>query len=982
MENVHRIEVGISVDSNVLAAIKHDLDITIVSKVEIIKVYTIEGGNLTFDQLSKLGKEVFSDPITEQFRVDSPLARNFDGTILEIGFKPGVTDNVGTTAVQAISDAINVNVNGVYTSEQFLLHNCDTATAENIAKNLLANNLIQRWEIKSGKMIHEFNPTVPKVILNQKPEVKEINLDVSDEELLRISQENVLALNLEEMKAIRNYFHQEKEERLKLGLPPNPTDVELECLAQTWSEHCKHKIFNAKIEYYEEGEKKETIDSLFKTYIRAATEQINSPYLVSVFKDNAGVIKFNDDFTVAMKVETHNSPTALDPYGGALTGIVGCNRDPAGTGKGFKLIFNTDVFCFASPFYKGKIPPRLFHPRRVLKGVHKGVIDGGNQSGIPTVNGSLYFDSRYLGKPLVFVGTGGIAPAKINNKFTHEKSPKPGDFVVMCGGKIGADGIHGATFSSLEINENSPATAVQIGAPIVQKNMLDFLLKARDLDLFNAITDNGAGGLSSSVGEMGQEIGARLDLEKPPLKYPGLMPWEILVSEAQERMTVAVPPEKIEQFMELSEKFEVESTIVGEFDNSKHFQLYYQNEIVGNISMDFLHEGTPQKKMIGKWTPLKGSDPEFPAPKSMASMLKRMLGRLNICSKEEAIVRRYDHEVQGGSIIKPFMGKHNDGPSDAAVIRPILNSWEGLVVSHGICPRYSDIDTYWMVANAIDEAVRNAVCVGANPNYLAGLDNFCWAMGFSQEDEEKYTGMLVRANKALFDITTSFKVPCISGKDSMKNDYRIEDTKVSVPPTLLFSVIGKIHDIRKSVSLDVKHEGDLIYLLGITKQELGASEYIDELKLSGFNSIPRVNPSDAIIRYRKLFKAINEGIICSSHDCSDGGLGVALAESAFAGDFGIEIHLNAVPTEGILRDDILLFSESPSRIIVTISPKDQEKFENIMKDTITACIGKVIGRKFIVYSNSKDERIILNEPIEELKKAWQSTLSVLVEGGE
>ncbi|MHA1563110.1 MAG: phosphoribosylformylglycinamidine synthase subunit PurL, partial [Promethearchaeota archaeon] len=681
--------------------------------------------------------------------------------------------------------------------------------AESITRDLIANELIERWQIVEGISHQGFEAYIPKVVINKVPSVDEFDLSGSDENLQEISKIHVLALNLEEMKTIRDYFRENKDEREKLGLSINPTDVEIECLAQTWSEHCKHKIFNALIEY-KEGNEIETIDSVFKTYIKGSTDEINSDYLVSVFKDNAGVIKFNDDYTIAMKVETHNSPTALDPYGGALTGIVGCNRDPAGTGRGFKLIFNTDVFCFASPFYDGEIPPRLFHPRRVFKGVHKGVIDGGNQSGIPTVNGSLYFDERYLGKPLVFVGTGGIAPAIINNKPTHEKNPKPGDLVVMSGGRIGADGIHGATFSSLEINENSPATAVQIGSPFTQKKLLDFLLEARDKDLFNAITDNGAGGISSSVGEMGEEIGVRLDLEKAPLKYPGLMPWEILISEAQERMTIAVPKENIDTFLSLSKKYDVESTIIGEFNNSKQFQLYYNNKVVGLISMEFLHNGVPQKKMKGIWNHPTINDPQFDCPKDLTKTLKKMLGRLNICSKE-SILRQYDHEVQGGSIVKPFTGIKNDGPSDAAVIRPIFDSWEGIGVSHGMCPRYSDIDTYAMVANAIDEAVRNVVCVGTNPDYLAGLDNFCWAMGFSKEDEEKYVGDLVRANKALYDITTNYKLPCISGKDSMKNDYRIGDISVSVPPTMLFSVIGKLPDVRKAVTMDVKNEGDLVY---------------------------------------------------------------------------------------------------------------------------------------------------------------------------
>ena len=574
----HRIEVGISEDSNIKHAIITDLGITTIERVEVINVYTIEGEDLNQQELEFLGKEVFSDIVVEKFTVDTPIAKSFDGAIVEIGFKPGVTDNVGTTAIEAIQDALNKTVPAVYSSKQFLFYGITTDVAEHIAHDFLANKLIQRWEIQDGKSYSGFEVSIPKVMLDQTPKVEEIDLNVSDAELLQISQEKVLALNLVEMKAIQKYYAEAREERLQCGMPVNPTDVELECLAQTWSEHCCHKIFNAKIEYHD-GDHSEIIDSLFKTYIKASTDQIDSGYLVSVFKDNAGVIQFTEDYTISMKVETHNSPTALDPYGGALTGIVGCNRDPAGTGRGFKLIFNTDVFCFASPFYTGTIPPRLFHPRRVLKGVHKGVIDGGNQSGIPTVNGSLYFDPRFLGKPLVFVGTGGIAPTSINDKLTHIKQANPGDLVVMAGGRIGADGIHGATFSSMEINENSPATAVQIGAPIVQKKLLDFLLEARDLDLFSAITDNGAGGLSSSVGEMGEEIGVRLDLEKAPLKYPGLMHWEILVSEAQERMTISVPKEQIQAFMDLSKKYSVESTIIGEFNDSHHLQLYYNNKI-------------------------------------------------------------------------------------------------------------------------------------------------------------------------------------------------------------------------------------------------------------------------------------------------------------------------------------------------------------------------------------------------------------------
>ncbi len=974
MQRVHRIEVGISTNDNIKNAIMVDLGIQNIKKVKTINVYTIVG-DLNQEELEFLGKEVLSDQIVEEFTINKPFSKKINGTIVEVGFKPGVTDNVGRTAKQAIKDAIQKEVDEVYSSKQYLFYGISKKVAESITHDLIANELIERWQIVEGISHQGFEAYIPKVVINKVPSVEEFDLSGSDENLLEISKIHVLALNLEEMKAIRDYFKENKDGREKLGLSINPTDVEMECLAQTWSEHCKHKIFNALIEY-EEGNEIETIDSVFKTYIKGSTDEINSDYLVSVFKDNAGVIQFNEDYTIAMKVETHNSPTALDPYGGALTGIVGCNRDPAGTGKGFKLIFNTDVFCFASPFYDGEIPPRLFHPRRVFKGVHKGVIDGGNQSGIPTVNGSLYFDKRYLGKPLVFVGTGGIAPATINNKPTHEKQPEPGDLVVMSGGKIGADGIHGATFSSLEINENSPATAVQIGSPFTQKKLLDFLLEARDKELFHAITDNGAGGISSSVGEMGEEIGVRLDLEKAPLKYPGLMPWEILISEAQERMTIAVPKENIDTFLSLSKKYDVESTIIGEFNNSKQFQLYYNNKVAGIISMEFLHNGVPQKKMKGIWNPLTINDPQFDCPKDLTKTLKSMLGRLNICSKE-SILRQYDHEVQGGSIVKPFTGIENDGPSDAAVIRPLFDSWEGIGVSHGMCPRYSDIDTYAMVANAIDEAVRNVVCVGTNPDYLAGLDNFCWAMGFSKEDEEKYVGDLVRANKALYDITTNYKLPCISGKDSMKNDYRIGDISVSVPPTMLFSVIGKIPDVRKAITMDVKNEGDLVYILGITKNELGSTEYLEELNLKG-TTVPQVEPKSAIERYRLLHKAIQQGLVLSCHDCSDGGLGVALAESAFAGGFGLEIDISLILCDEYLRDDIILFSESASRLILTVTPENKDIFEIMMEGTEFANIGIVKGTNLNITGN--DGNTIIDAPITKLKESWQSTLKPIYGG--
>ena len=627
----------------------------------------------------------------------------------------------------------------------------------------------------------------------------------------------MLALSLKEMKTLRDYAEDRgvREERQKVGLGENLTDCEVEAIAQTWSEHCKHKIFNAWIDYSEKDGKGQRIDSLFDTYIKRSTEEIRramgeKDWCVSVFKDNAGVMRFNEDWNVVFKVETHNSPSALDPYGGALTGIVGVNRDPFGTGKGAKLIFNVDTFCFAPPDYSKPLPPRLLHPKRIYEGVREGVEHGGNKSGIPTVNGSLVFDDRYAGKPLVYCGTGGIMPRMILGEPSHKKQASPGDRIVMTGGRIGKDGIHGATFSSEELHEESPTSAVQIGDPITQKRMTDFLLRARDLGLYHAITDNGAGGLSSSVGEMAQDCnGCRMDLERAPLKYSGLDPWEILLSEAQERMTLAVPPEKLDRFLGLAKRMDVEATVLGEFTASGKFHVLYGGKTVAYLDMDFLHNGYPKMELRARWQTQVNPEPQFADPEDLTPGLKRLLSRYNVSSKE-SVIRQYDHEVQGGSVVKPLVGALNDGPGDAAVLRPLLDSWEGVVISSGICPRYSDIDTYHMMACAIDEAIRNNIAVGGNLKHMAGLDNFCWCDPVQSEktpDGEYKLAQLVRANMALYDYTTAFGVPCISGKDSMKNDYLIGTTKISIPPTVLFSAVSVMTDVRKCVTMDAKRAG-------------------------------------------------------------------------------------------------------------------------------------------------------------------------------
>jgi phosphoribosylformylglycinamidine synthase II len=988
---VHRIETGFKKD--IRDALGETMRKKIVEhfgihveEVKTAEVYTIEG-DLTSDDLERIASGPFSDPAIQRYVIDRGIAESFDW-LIEVGFKPGVTDNVGRTATEAVKLLLERNGGiRVFTSRQYLLTGSLTrADADRIASGLLANELIQRFEIIEGK---DWDPGkgikayVPHVVIEDNPEIEEIDLNIDDEELQSISNERVLALTVDEMKVIRDHFNDESiiEERRKVGLGSGITDAEMECLAQTWSEHCKHKIFNSIITYKNEEGKAEIIDSLFDSCIKASTRRIREglgeeDWCLSVFVDNAGVIKFNDDFNLVFKVETHNSPSALDPYGGALTGIVGVNRDPFGTGKGSKLIFNTDIFCFASPFHSEELPKRILHPRRIYEGVREGVEHGGNKSGIPTVNGCIVFDERYLGKPLVYCGTGGIMPSVIHGKPTQSKEILPGDVIIMTGGRIGKDGIHGATFSSEELHEGSPVTAVQIGDPITQKKMTDFLLLTRDSDMYRAITDNGAGGLSSSVGEMATLCGGcDMDLKKAPLKYAGLKPWEILISEAQERMSLAVPPEKVDEFLALAREMGVEATVLGTFTDSGKFHIRYGDRTAAYLDMEFLHDGVPKMRLDAEWKPPKYEEPDFPEPEDMGTALTAMLSRLNICSKE-SVVRQYDHEVQGGSVVKPLVGAENDGPSDAAVLRPILDSFEGVVVANGICPRYGDIDTYHMAACAIDEAIRNTIAVGGSLERTAGIDNFCWCDPVESEktpDGRYKLAQLVRANRALYDYTTIFGVPCISGKDSMKNDYIIGDTKISIPPTLLFSTMGKIEDVRKAVTMDAKKKGDLVYILGMTRNELGGSEWFDMHGFRG-NSVPTVNGQRAKKMYDALSLSIRKGIVSSCHDCSDGGLGVALAETAFAGGFGMDIDLSLIPSEGIERDDYLLFSESQSRFVITLSPEKREAFEKIMEGTILAEVGSVTSDATFRILGTKGIEIIRKD-IDDLKKAWQEPLN-------
>ena len=782
-------------------------------------------------------------------------------------------------------------------------------------------------------------------------------LEADDEELERISREGLLSLNLDEMRAIQAYFR-------KLGR--NPTDVELETIAQTWSEHCVHKTFKGLIEYTDENGT-ELIDNLLKSTIMRATYEINKPWCVSVFVDNAGIIEFDENYNIAFKVETHNHPSAVEPYGGAGTGIGGVIRDPLGTGLGAKPILNTDVFCFGMPDYPyDQLPKGVLHPKRIFKGVVAGVRDYGNRMGIPTVNGAILFDNRYLCNPIVYCGNVGLIP-----KNRCSKRVRPGDLIVVVGGRTGRDGIHGATFASLELDESSErlGSVVQIGNPIVEKKLVDTLLQARDRGLYSAITDCGAGGFSSAIGEMGAETGALVHLEKVPLKYEGLAPWEIWLSESQERMVLAVPPENVEELLEIFASEDVEAAVIGEFTDTKRLVVMYEGEVVADLEMEFLHKGRPNVKKKAVWIRPTHPEPDFPQPEDLTPYLLKILSSPNVASKEW-VIRQYDHEVQGGSVLKPLQGAENDGPGDAAVVAPVLGSKKGIAVANGINPKYGDIDTYWMAASAIDEALRNITAVGGSIERTALLDNFSWG----NPDKPDRLGSLVRAAKACYDIAVAYGTPFISGKDSLYNEYKDRTTgeEVAIPPTLLISAICVIEDVTKVVSMDAKSPGDLIYVVGLTFDETGGSHYYYVMGYVG-NKVPKVRPEIGKPVMLRLHEAIQEGLVRACHDCSEGGIGVAAAEMAFAGGYGMEIDLKGVPLgEEIKRDDFVLFSESNSRFIVEVAPENRQKFEEVLKDVPFGLIGRVReDTRFLV--RGRDGRILVDADIRELKRAWKST---------
>ncbi len=963
-------------------------------------------GDLSADQIQKLASEFLSDPVVQQAHVGPPsdpllAAPRHQGEfqapqLVHVLPKPGVMDPVAQSAQTALAD-VGMPVQRVRTFRKYWLESSqaelplDEDTFGRLSARVLANEAIEEVflgplpfdELTLGSAYHFRLQEVPL-------------LEATDQQLVEVSQRGQLALSLEEMQTIRQHFRQQQR---------NPTDCELETLAQTWSEHCSHKTLAGPIDY-QDDQRQRSFENMLKETIFAATDSIRrqlgpADWCVSVFQDNAGIVAFDDHHHAVFKVETHNHPSAIEPYGGANTGIGGVIRDPLGTGLGAKPVANTNVFCLASPELPYRdVPPGALHPLRVLRGVVAGVRDYGNRMGIPTVNGALYFDSRYVGNPLVYCGNVGLIPVDRVDKFVQD-----GDLIVVVGGRTGRDGIHGATFSSIELTEQSEQLsggAVQIGNAVTEKMVVDVLLQARDRGLYRAITDCGAGGLSSAVGEMGQDLGAEVQLEVVPLKYEGLSYTEIWISEAQERMVLAVPPENWDELSKLCAWEQVEATVIGRFVQTGRLRLTYQQQVVTDLSMEFLHRGRPRTVRQAIFRP----QPQQPLPLAgilagspsadLTPDLLAILGSPNVASKEW-VIRQYDHEVQGGSVIKPLVGPLADGPSDAAVIRPRLESRRGLVIACGMNPRYGDYDPYHMATSAIDEALRNCIAVGADPTRVAILDNFCWG----NTNRPETLGSLVRAAIGCHDLAIELGTPFISGKDSLNNEFSYlassgEKISLAIPPSLLISALGQVDDVSRCVTMDLKADRagppTSLYQVGLTRDELGGSHWSLVRQLSG-GQVPTVRSASAKETFRRLHAAIQAGLVASCHDLSEGGLAVALAEMAIAGRVGAQVDLSLVPAEVDLPPEeatlTLLFSESNTRFVCEVFPEHEGRFQETLEGIPCQRIGTAGGAEpdvdqtlLITGLPTSQSDPALGSPtvirayVETLRQAWQRPLQL------
>ncbi len=941
---MHFVEKGIKKDiENPKANSLRDdillLGISSVEKVCINQIFYIEG-KLSISDVEKLANEVLVDHALEEYSINKLLNR--EGKSTTIVYKPGVFDEEGET-LKEVANNLKYKVTETKTGKRYIFKGEISDKELSIIQNrLLMNELIQK---PTDPLEVEFpHPSPYKFKKNIVP-----IRNICDKELIDISKKGLLALSLEEMKIIKKYFIDEGRE---------PTDLELETIAQTWSEHCCHKTFKSPIKFSKQGIGKK--NSLFG-YIRGATEEINKKNVLLSFFDNAGAIEFDSEYAVTYKAETHNHPSALEPYGGAETGVGGVIRDTMGCGLGAKPIASTDIFCFGDPEIRRKnLAPGVLHPRRIVRGVIAGVRDYGNKMGIPTVGGAVYFDEDFNYNPLIFVGSVGIIKKK------HlKKKVKEGDLIVALGGKTGRDGIHGATFSSLSLDEQSQDVsggAVQIGNPIEEKKMLDVQMVAKDKNLYRAVTDCGAGGFSSAIGELGEKVGATVNLEKAPLKYEGLSYWEIWVSESQERMVFAVPPENLEKISAVFEEENVEFTVIGKFGGGR-LVLKYDGEVVGDLDPDFLFNKVPIPEKSLKLKKYDREPCSFKMPSDLEKTLLRAISSKNIGSRKW-ITEQYDHEVQGGSVLKPFAG--NDSPSDGSVTRPLLSSKKAVVLGFGINPSFGKIDPYRMGASVIEESLRNLVSAGGNIENAVLLDNFC----FGDTADENVFSDLFETTKACYDYAKICKTPFISGKDSLNNFFTSrgeEKKRISIPPTLLISSMSVIDDYKYAMTSNFKSENNYIILIGETKNELGGSELAKILGIKGM--VPEVNGGLASSILKTLTLGNRDKFFLAIHDLSEGGLAVGLSEMTFSNKIGCEIDISSIKTD--LRDDILLFSESNSRFLVEVEEKNMKKVEELLKNIPHYNIGKTKGTSFVV--KNKDKTLI-NIKVDKILRNWEGAV--------
>jgi phosphoribosylformylglycinamidine synthase subunit PurSL len=945
-------------------------------------------GNLSTSQLDQLTQQLLTDPVVQESR---PAALSPDAHTVDVFFHPGVTDTLAESVLTGAQMLGIRELQQVETGRRYILDGrLSKADAHVITQAILYNPVIQQYELHPAHVKNDpphahVQPTEQAVA---GPSVTTVPLtDMSDEQLMEVSRAGLLSLNLDEMRVIQQHYREQGRE---------PTDVELETLAQTWSEHCSHKTFKATVAYREVDEqgkvlKTETIPGLLKSYIMRATQQIEMPELVSAFSDNAGIVRFTETQDIAFKVETHNHPSAIEPFGGANTGVGGVIRDVVGVSA--YPIACTDILCFGPPETPAdELPDGVLTPRRIANGVVSGVRDYGNKMGIPTVNGAIWYHRGYIYNPLVFCGCLGILPHG-----SHPNQVQPGDLIVVLGGRTGRDGIHGATFSSGEMSSEINAqagTAVQIGAPITEKKTTDVIVQARDLRLYHAITDCGAGGFSSAVGEMASETGANVELANAPLKYQGLAPWEIWLSEAQERMVLAVPHEHLAELQALCDIEEVELSVLGTFTGDHRLKITYQGEVVADMDMEFLHHGIPNKTLEAVWQQKQAesgtSSEELPeqlvegVAHSWTPTLLGLLRHPNIASKEE-VVRRYDHEVQGATVVKPLVGKAGNGPGDAAVLQPILDeeTQAGIVLSNGINPLYGKFDPYHMVLNAVDEALRNLTAVGGDVGRTAILDNFCWG----NPNDPEQLGLLVRAVKGCYDAAVGYGVPFISGKDSLNNEYRADGRRLPVIPTLLISAVSVIEDASRTIDMALKTPGNLLYQVGTTRNEMAGSHYGEIVEQDSFErlfpqtTVPQVDIPHAYATMKALGEAIRKGLVRSCHDLSEGGLAVAAAEMSLAGMLGVNLDIHRITTHthgmnAVARNIVRLFGESASRFLVELAPEQLGAFEQHMQASGVqelTYLGTVTNTSRFVVQDGTQE--LINVSVAELQEAWKGGLA-------